>query len=255
MKNAIILSLIIFTIIFNGCEVVRNSPTESASQLPTQGLISYYPFNGNINDESGNGNTGILYGATLTTDRFGNPNKAYNFNGGTNRIQIDISNMPIGNSSRTFSLWANGNHYRTNPFWSECILMYGGGVPTITGKDAFGIYYNHDPLLTGFGIGISFDIDLYYLSSDQFFDGQWKHIVIVYNQQTSKMTFYINNQKIDEQVQMINTVSPYYHFNIGIEQGSGGLTRPFYGKIDDVRVYDRVLSEIEIQQLYHEGGW
>jgi hypothetical protein len=44
-------------------------------------LLAYYPFNGNANDESGNGNNGTTYGPTLTDDRFGNPNSAYLFNG------------------------------------------------------------------------------------------------------------------------------------------------------------------------------
>jgi len=45
------------------------------------GLVAFYPFNGNANDESGNLNNGTVNGATLTTDRFGNGNSAYNFNG------------------------------------------------------------------------------------------------------------------------------------------------------------------------------
>ena len=45
------------------------------------GCVANYPFNGNAEDISGNGNNGTVYGATLTTDRFGNPNSAYNFNG------------------------------------------------------------------------------------------------------------------------------------------------------------------------------
>ena len=44
-----------------------------------QGLVAYYPFNGNGNDESGNGNHGTVYGATLTKDRFGNSESAYSF--------------------------------------------------------------------------------------------------------------------------------------------------------------------------------
>ena len=47
------------------------------------GLLAYYPFNGNANDESGNGNNGIVNGATLTTDMHGNANSAYNFDGNT----------------------------------------------------------------------------------------------------------------------------------------------------------------------------
>ena len=48
------------------------------------GLVAYYPFNGNANDESGNGNNGTVFGATLGLDRFGNTNKAYDFNGTAN---------------------------------------------------------------------------------------------------------------------------------------------------------------------------
>jgi hypothetical protein len=49
--------------------------------LPTDGLIAYYLFNGNANDESGNGNHGTINGATLTTDRYNNADSAYAFDG------------------------------------------------------------------------------------------------------------------------------------------------------------------------------
>ena len=48
--------------------------------VPTNGLVGWWPFNGNANDESGNGNNGTVYGAMLTNDRFGNLNSAYSFN-------------------------------------------------------------------------------------------------------------------------------------------------------------------------------
>jgi hypothetical protein len=51
-------------------------------------LIAYYPFNGNANDESGNGNNRTVIGATLTTDRFDNPNQAYSFDGVSNYINV-----------------------------------------------------------------------------------------------------------------------------------------------------------------------
>jgi hypothetical protein len=46
------------------------------SYVPTSGLVGWWPFNGNANDECGNGNNGTVNGATLTTDRFGVANKA-----------------------------------------------------------------------------------------------------------------------------------------------------------------------------------
>ena len=54
------------------------------SYVPTNGLAGYWPFTGNANDVSGNGNNGTNNGATLTTDRFGNANSAYSFNGTSN---------------------------------------------------------------------------------------------------------------------------------------------------------------------------
>ena len=57
-------------------------------------LVAYYPFNGNANDESGNGNNGVVHGATLTFDRFGNPNRAYHFNGIDNFIVASANNLP-----------------------------------------------------------------------------------------------------------------------------------------------------------------
>jgi hypothetical protein len=62
-----------------------NGGSGSATGLPSnlqQGLVGYWPFNGNANDESGNGNHGTVNGATLTTDRFGNAGKAYSFETG-----------------------------------------------------------------------------------------------------------------------------------------------------------------------------
>ena len=54
---------------------------ELPSYVPTDGLVAYYPFNGNANDESGNGHHGTVIGATLTSDRDGNENSSYSFDG------------------------------------------------------------------------------------------------------------------------------------------------------------------------------
>jgi murein DD-endopeptidase MepM/ murein hydrolase activator NlpD len=53
------------------------------------GLVAYYPFNGNANDDSGNGNNGTVYGATLTTDRFGYANSAYSFDGIDDYVTVE----------------------------------------------------------------------------------------------------------------------------------------------------------------------
>jgi hypothetical protein len=69
----------------------------------TDGLVAYYPFNDNANDESGNGNNGTAMGATLTTDRFGNPNSAFVFDGTNDYIALD-DHYANGNSLAQFSV-------------------------------------------------------------------------------------------------------------------------------------------------------
>ena len=73
--------------------------------VPTEGLVAWYPFNGMAADESGYGNTVEVFGATLTEDRFGNPNGAYFFDGDDHMISPHQPWLNGGTGSRTFSGW------------------------------------------------------------------------------------------------------------------------------------------------------
>ena len=86
-------------------------------------MLAYYPFNGNANDESGNGNNGTVNGATLTTDRFGNVDAAYDFDGNS-YIQSSGNNLPDG--ERTVSLWLYSNNIGSGPL-GRSVLGYGIG--------------------------------------------------------------------------------------------------------------------------------
>ena len=82
MKN----SLLTLFILLLSVAVLNAQPPDI-----NRGLVAYYPFNGNANDESGNGNHGVLNGGVrLSADRFGNPCNAYNFNSG----YIEVNNSP-----------------------------------------------------------------------------------------------------------------------------------------------------------------
>src|SRR5215469_6940919 len=76
------------------------SSLKSFSQVDlSKGLMAYYPFNGNANDASGNGNNPIFNNATLTADVYGNPNSAYHFNGVDNYMEIPNSaSLNMGNT-------------------------------------------------------------------------------------------------------------------------------------------------------------
>jgi len=74
------------------------------SYIPENGLVGWWPFNGNANDESGNGNHGTVNGATLTSDRFQKINSAYAFDGIDDFIKTMKTNVS-GTGSRTYSIW------------------------------------------------------------------------------------------------------------------------------------------------------
>ena len=79
----------------------------SFAQIPTDGLVAHYPFNGNANDASTNSNDGTVNGATLTTDRFGNANSAYSFDGVDDDINCGNSNI-----NSFFNLRFNKRNFR-----------------------------------------------------------------------------------------------------------------------------------------------
>ena len=62
-----------------GFGIISNA--QVPNYVPSNGLVGWWPFNGNANDESGNRNNGTVNGATLTSDRSGNANMAYYFSG------------------------------------------------------------------------------------------------------------------------------------------------------------------------------
>src|SRR4051794_3817806 len=77
-----------------------------AQTFLTNGLVAYYPFNGNANDASGNGRNGTVHGATLAADRFGNTNAAYSFNGTSAYITTPLTNAMFSGDF-TASVWFN----------------------------------------------------------------------------------------------------------------------------------------------------
>ena len=95
------LSFLFFSVIFLSILCKAQTP----DYMPTGGLVAWYPFNGNANDQSGNGNNGVVFGANLTNDRSGKINQAYNFNGRNNYISVPFSSSLAVQSEITVSVW------------------------------------------------------------------------------------------------------------------------------------------------------
>ncbi|MFM7179517.1 MAG: hypothetical protein ACKOX5_08430, partial [Bacteroidota bacterium] len=125
-KNTLLMkykSLFLTIAIFLG--MIAITAAQVPSYVPTNGLVGWYPFAGNSNDLSGNGNHSVVNAALLTTDRFGMANAAYIFNGSTAYLHGNASAFPSGD--RTIALW----FYTTNiniGLAGMQVFGYGGGL-------------------------------------------------------------------------------------------------------------------------------
>lgn len=203
--------------------------------LPIEGLVAYYPFNGNANDESGHGNNGTVSGATLTTDRFGNENKSYGFNGTSNYIQCPD---PLTLNSFTIAAWINADDYSD----TRKEILNGGKFDITSG--GYHLYREHQ--------FCRFDLsNLPGPVSDSIIQaGQWTFIVGISYGNTLEL--YINGTLKDQSSDYANLVNDILFIGTDATHNSSSFWK---GKIDDIRIYNRALSNSEVNQLYHEGGW
>ncbi len=198
----------------------------------TDGLIASYPFNGNANDESGNNYNGTVYGATLSEDRFGNANSAYHFDG-SSYILAENTSSPLDQNPRTLSFWFKSNVV-DNPANRDIINLGMAGT-----SQRFGFtMYNGLPFFCGqnndfFGTG--------YLG-----DNNWHNIVITYDGITVSM--YVDKVLNSSGQKSLNTVGE--NIVIGRSPMDHGAPTSFEGSIDDISVWNRVLTGAEITSGY-----
>ncbi len=208
--------------------------TSNCLTLPSnlqQGLVGYWPFCGNANDESGNGHDGTVNGATLTNDRFGNLNSAYQFDG-NDFISGNDSGFPSGNSDRTISFWATPSVV-DNQFH----MVFGYGTYSAFNLCSFGIH-----LLNNQYYYSTYSNELYVSDASPFVT---KHFVITLKQGTYNI--YSNGILVFTGVATTNTILNEYFF--GRDSGGGF----FKGILDDIGIWNRGLTQQEITQLYNQG--
>jgi hypothetical protein len=211
--------------------------------VPQNGLVGWWPFNGNANDESGNGNHGTVNGATLASDRFGNFNQAYSFNGIDEYISANPS-LPIGSAPRTVSSWfkTNASFINTSQYPS-LQLITGWGNP-FSGP----VIFNQmviAPLGQGYFESGTNGNELY--STNTVNDGVWHFIVTTYSGMNSSVKLYIDGI-IHDSTSNITLGTANSFFGIG---NAPWANIPFQGNIDDVGLWNRALNACEIQDLYH----
>ena len=247
MKRTIFPYLIILSLTFS----VGNVFSQAVDL--NYGLVAYYPFNGNANDESGNENHGLTSGgAELTEDRFGNPNSAYSFGGidKPSHIRVPSSNSLNFESNATYSFFVKMNSERGMDGYGRTVAS-GNHCLFAKDHDRSGycgwIYSNENGAGLWTGI-IHISWGGINNSLKRLNDGRWIHVAFVYEENISKI--YIDGQ-------ILSRTEYSGNINVGNNRDLyfgkfSDYWYPFDGVLDDIRIYNRALNLQEIQTLYGE---
>ncbi|MFA7273337.1 MAG: LamG-like jellyroll fold domain-containing protein [Crocinitomicaceae bacterium] len=223
--------------------------TFSYSQVPSAGLIGSWTFTGNANDDSPNNNNGIVSGATLTTDRYGIANSAYNFDGINDQIVIPADPALYRyNTSFTISAWIRQTAFPTG--FTQSIFT---NRTYVSGSE----FYIDGPGngyagYLGFASynGSSYSICRSLAPVD--INNGYQHVVMVYTfngSNNNSVKMYINGVFNNMVTGMNNIVLSVEDTYIGWSPYFTQTDRHFNGDIDDIFLYDRALSETEILAL------
>ena len=219
------------------------------AQAPTTGLIASYSFNGgNANDETGH-NNGAVNGATLTADRFGNDNMAYEFDGVNDLIDLgDVPAFQMGTNNFSISFWM---HYDVD----QLSYIIGKRIPN-GNYDQYGVIIGSDLLLSAFA---SDQVTPFFRTNSEnrmmelgSLKDKWHNIVISHDYST-ETTVYVDG------VYTTNSTTPF-DGNLNITGASlvigylnianGGY---YIGKVDDIYIYNRTLTTTEITALFNDS--
>ena len=231
---------------------------EITTLIPTDGLVAYYPFNGNANDESVNSNDGTVIGATLTEDRFGNANSAFNFNSTSDYLDVQHSSSLQPNSEISVCAWIKPVQFYSNRWQVNYILSKGGEVESnfytlgYWDTDINASVFSPESERFFFWLGFSDSSSKSVSSStvvslDSFF-------FVVGSFDGNSLKIFINGV-LENEISISKNLGNNNRFlRIG-RSYKNDYPYNVTGIIDDIRIYDIALSEEDIIALYHEGGW
>ena len=229
--------------------------TIHAQTKPDKSLVAFYPFNGNANDESGHGNNPVANNATLTTDRHGNQNGAYYFNGESNFIQIKNSSSTCPQEMTLVAIikptgFYNGLCYN-NSIIDKGVRDYVPGAYALrftAGEYTKGDCHDGDPEHQNFvgmtamnGGNTSQDI---YVKLDT-----WYYVVYIYGKEQSRL--YINGDLISSNPAKGKVGKNNEDLFLG-RKNNEQYPYWFKGVMDEIRIYNRALSSEEVFELYQQ---
>ena len=208
---------------------------------PTDGLLAYYEFDEGTGDEASdtaNENHGTITGATWTEGRVGN--HALQFSGSGEYVEAPHQDY-LSLNEFTVSTWANFDALSTGE-WQSLVCKGSCASPDRN----YGLFQKKDGKQVHFSFYRTSGSWASYNSNAELSTGTWYHIVMTYD--GSEFTLYIDGS-LDKAVSETGTPEtnsePLY---IGDFPDYSGMN----GQLDDVRIYNRALSESEVQELYDE---
>lgn len=213
------------------------------------GLQAFYPFSGNTKEALGNGLNGIISGGVqLTTDRFGNPNSAYNFDG--NNSYIRIPNNPTINSQSAFTVTA---FFQSNVSTVATILGkidYFNGIGT-----QYQVAVNYPPQ-PGVLFGVNqpnancagTPVANFYVNSwGTISQNRWYCFATTF--ENGVMKLYLDGVLISTTTASFQTITNCPTADVQIGSWWNGDPQRFRGKIDEIRFYNRALNANEVAAL------
>jgi Concanavalin A-like lectin/glucanases superfamily/Secretion system C-terminal sorting domain len=214
-----------------------------SSQVTTEGLVTFFPFDGNSNDATSSNNHATVYNATLAPDRFGNANSAYSFNGTSSYLYLE-SAKNLDNPNYTYSVWVKTDK---NPALGQgyCILEAG----TENGQFGIGMSINNNYVNTT-GFIVNQNGNLLYnnvLPSSN----SWYLFTLTKDEDSLKL--FVNNKVVKSlYLNKVPTYDAYFSLYIGKRHIYAPYTQYFKGLLDDIRIYNRALTNQEIEEIYFD---
>jgi gliding motility-associated-like protein len=220
---------------------------------PNSGLVACYPFQGSVQDASGNNYHGNMYGGTLIPDRFGRKGNAYTFNGTGNYMTASPNYPDLTRFSFSFWMKPSGNGS------ADGVIFWEGS--SICGNDVAIIYRNNTISIIADKSGTTLNTHTVTpsekLSIPSSLFNQWYHIVWTMDASQSKL--YLNGN-LAKTINIPGSGIGYHGtptfgaFNDGHNTPCGSPIHDFFqGGLDDIRIYNRVLSAAEASLLYNNN--
>ncbi|MFN5294589.1 MAG: LamG-like jellyroll fold domain-containing protein, partial [Flavobacteriales bacterium] len=209
----------------------------------------YWPFCGNANDESGNGNDGTVNGATLTEDRFGNANAAYGFDGVDDYINCG-NNDALNLNNFSISVWHKLNDLPQSAIDENVLVVKSDYNPGTLG---YRIAASSEPQVAEYLIwsrlGGGGQCGGYVNTNQPPISQVWSNIVAIKNQDT--ISIYRNGELENTLTGVCGDFNNQRPLLFGCKYDYNEILNGFYdGSLDDIGIWNRALTPEEVQELY-----